>query len=439
MEQNDTPAAEKPLQVPNRTTPTWEIELLLSGATVFTLWQIAVALPGFILYLLPRMTQQYASIGGVVYVYLASGVIMIGLAFIIHLALRAYWVALVGMHSVFPNGLRMDRVRGGPITKENLASRWQDMSAAIERADNRATLVFGLGIGVASVLIPITLTVLIIYGLVALVCWAVGQTNAIYWAFPTVTMALMLPYFVVVLVDRYYGHRFPRGGRAYQWSMRVLGGYSKVGMGREGNPLLTLYSTNVGEGRGSVVVSVVMLSSLMLATINLMGQRADLGLGNYGAFPDQYRGMPGTVDGRHYATLHQDGFNPLAPFIPAPEARGNFLRLVVPYVPSQHSRHLLACSGGSGEADLHAEEARRREAMLACFGKLYSLEIDGRKVDVAPRWYTESRRDLRGLLFMVPLETVDPGPHELVIRAPDPRSPESSLEHPLPDRIPFWR
>lgn len=439
MDQNQIPVEEKPLQVPNRTTPTWEIELLLSGATVFTLWQIAAALPGFILYLLPRMTQEYASIGGVVYIYLASGVIMIGLSFVIHLALRAYWVALVGMHSVFPNGLRIDRVRGGPIARESLATRWQDMSAAIERADNRATLVFGLGIGVASVLIPITLTVLIIYGVVALACWAIGQTDMLVWAFPTVTMLLMLPYFVVVVADRYFGQRFPREGRAYQWSMRLLGAYSKVGMGREGNPLLTLYSTNVGEGKGSTVVSVVMLSSLLLAAINLMGHRSDLGLGNYGLFPGPHRGMPGTVDGRHYATLHQEGFNPLAPFIPAPEVRGNFLRLVVPYVPSQHSRHLAKCSGGSGEAELNTEEARRREAVLACFGGLYSLEIDGRKVDVAPRWYTESKRDLRGLLFMVPMDTMAPGAHELVIRAPDPRPAETRQDPPLPDRIPFWR
>lgn len=438
MDQIDAPATETPHKVPDRTTPTWEIELLLSGATVFTLWQIAAALPAFILYLLPRMTEEYAAIGGVVYVYLASGVIMTGLAFVIHLALRAYWVALVGMHSVFPKGLRLERVRGGPVTRESLAARWQDMPAAIEKADNRATLVFGLGIGVASVLVPITLTVLVVYGMTALACWSVGQSDELGWAFPTVTMLLLTPYFVAAVVDRWYGERIARGGRTHRWLLRTLGAYSRVGLGREGNPLITLYSTNVGEGRGTLVVTTMMLSSLALATINLMGQRAELGLGSYGAFPDPYRGMPATVDGRHYASMHERGSSPLVPFIPAPEVRGDYLRLVIPYVPSQQGRHLLGC-GDPGEKELAREELDRRDAVLACFGKLYSLEIDGRRIDVPPNWYTDPRYNVRGLLFMVPMDTLAPGPHELLIRMPDRRSPGSRKEEPLPDRIPFWR
>lgn len=179
------------------------MELLLSGATVFALWQIAGAMAPFAAYLLPRLAPELTSIGGVIYIYLASGVIMIGLAFVIHLVLRAYWVALVGMHSVFPQGLRMERLRGGPIMRENLAARWQDMDAAIEIADNRATVVFGLGIGVAGVLIPITLTVLVIYGLVALTCWALGRVDDISWAFPTVLLLLLLPNLMLVMFDRW--------------------------------------------------------------------------------------------------------------------------------------------------------------------------------------------------------------------------------------------
>ena len=113
-------------RLPRRTTPTWEMEVLLSGATVFTLWQLAGALAPTTAYLLPRLTPQLATLGGVLYIYLASGVIMLGLAFGLHLAMRAYWVALVGMHSVFPRGLRLDGLKGGPVSRDLLTSRWPD-------------------------------------------------------------------------------------------------------------------------------------------------------------------------------------------------------------------------------------------------------------------------------------------------------------------------
>ena len=49
MHQSDAAAApgtDDPQQLPRRTTPTWDMELLLSGATVFALVQLATWLPG---------------------------------------------------------------------------------------------------------------------------------------------------------------------------------------------------------------------------------------------------------------------------------------------------------------------------------------------------------------------------------------------------------
>lgn len=438
MTPHDTPQTPA-TQLPNRTTPTWEMELLLSGATVFALWQIAAAMAPFTAYLLPRLAPELASIGGVIYIYVASGVILIGLAFVIHLVLRAYWVALVGMHSVFPHGLRMERLRGGPIMRENLAARWQDMDAAIERADNRATVVFGLGIGVASVLIPITITVLATYGLVAAACWSLGRVDDISWVFPIVILLLLLPNIVVVMVDRWFGHRLARDGFAYRWCARTMRVYSSLGMGREANPLVTLYSSNVGERRGTLVVVVVLTATLFIAGGSLVVQRVDLGLGSFQNFPEPWRGMPGTVDGRHYASMHEPGTSPSLPYLPGPVMSGDYLRLVVPFVPARQGRQLAGCAGTPPRSGEARAEADHRQKVLACFGRLHTLTLDGRALELKPDWYTEPGRDVRGLIYMVPVHDLAPGRHELVITLPDPRAPSSDDELPLPDRIPFWR
>lgn len=424
--------------VPRRTTPTWEMELLLSGATVFTLWQIAAGLAPFANYLLPRLDPQLAQIGGVLYIYLASGVIMIGLAFMIHLVMRAYWVALVGMHSVFPQGLRLDRMRGGPITREHLLARWEDMDAAIERADNRATIVFGLGLGVAGVLIPLTLIVLVLYGLAAGIGWLLGRTEFTGTVFLTISMLAFLPYFAAVSADRWLSHRMAPSGLAYRACASTLRAYSRMGLGREANPLVTLYTTNVGERRGLVVISVVMLSTLLIAAGGLVGQRMELGPGSFRGFPAPWRGMPATMDGRHYASMHEPGTSPLLPYLPDPVARGDYLRLVVPYVPARQSVHLTACTRGAGAEEKAADEAPRRQQALACFARGFELAVDGEVVAVAPDWYSDPRHDVRGLVYMVPVQSLAPGRHELRLTSPDPRIHKSD-ELPPPDLLPFWR
>ena len=54
MDLDDAPL-EDANQIPKRTTPTWDMELLLSGATVFALFQGAQAMMAGGAYLLPRL------------------------------------------------------------------------------------------------------------------------------------------------------------------------------------------------------------------------------------------------------------------------------------------------------------------------------------------------------------------------------------------------
>lgn len=441
----ETPSTDAPLQLPRRTTPTWEMELLLSGATVFTLWQLAGYLAPATAYLLPRLAPEFAEIGGVMYVYLASGVIMLGLTFGLHLALRAYWVALVGMHSVYPQGLRMEGIKGGPIAKAALKAGWRGMDEGIERADNRATLVFGLGIGVASTLIPITLFVATLYALVAAACWALDAREAIRWAFPVASLGLLLPFFVVYGLDRYLDGRIAPDGRLHRGGVAILRLYSRIGMGREGNPLVTLYSSNVGDGRGTLVVMAIMLVTLFLASASLLTQRMELGPGSYAGVPEPWRGMPATVDGRHYASMHEPGTSPAVPYLPAPVVRGDYARLVVPFVPGRHGEALAGChaarapDAAAGPRGAAAAEAVAREALLRCYAARFSLRLGEQPLDLRPDWYLDPSRDVRGLLYMVDVRALPAGRHELVLASPGARRDPDPDEAPPPDRIPFWR
>lgn len=105
MSQPDPPsgrATADPDKLPRHTTPTWEVELLISGLAVFAMLQLPSWLGDRFLALLPRFDSNWAGALNIVYMYLAVAAVILAVTFALHLLLRAHWIALVGMHSVYP-------------------------------------------------------------------------------------------------------------------------------------------------------------------------------------------------------------------------------------------------------------------------------------------------------------------------------------------------
>lgn len=88
--------------LPKRTTPTWEMEILLSGATVFALFQAYAELNVAVFWLIERLPNDLKGLMSPVGLYIQGGVLGLALGFLAHLMLRAVWVSLVGLRSVDP-------------------------------------------------------------------------------------------------------------------------------------------------------------------------------------------------------------------------------------------------------------------------------------------------------------------------------------------------
>jgi len=83
----------------------WELELLISGGAVFTL----VQLPDFFWEWLTNIRIQTSLPG--FHVYLVCGILGIKIltnGFILHLIMRAYWLAMVCLNFVYPGGINPD-------------------------------------------------------------------------------------------------------------------------------------------------------------------------------------------------------------------------------------------------------------------------------------------------------------------------------------------
>lgn len=415
--------------LPKRTTPTWEVELLISGIAVFAMLQLPGWLDTGLFALAPRIERSLASALLVMHTYLKAAALILATTFSIHLLLRAQWIALVGAYSVFPDGVRWERLRLGPIRREVERRGENSPADAVEAADNRATLVFALGVSMASTLLWISLSIGLLFlvglGLLRLFGIAMDASRV----FALCAAAFMLPLVVALQIDRLFGRRLRPQGALWRATAAALAFYRKLGVGR-GSNVLGLIASHGGDRRIAVLTVGVVLIGMAAAMYSTQWRRDPQSLGGYALFPSG-RGVQ-AVSPAHYDDQRDPGSDPPVPYIQSAIVAGPYLQLVVPYRPGDDD----AAMRRRCPAALAAEETQPA-AVLACLSASHGLRIDGEPVpDLHYESSEDPRTDRPALLAMIDVRALKPGRHVLSVdRAPI--RPDGSPAEPY--EIPFWR
>ena len=422
-------------RLPSRTTPTWETELLVSAASVFTLVQTPGWLDEVYFAARPRLDLAWDILFRILYTYGKLGLLMLAVAFALHLSMRAYWVGLVGMDSIYPGGVRWDRLRMGPLRRRFGQANLLPMAERIERADNRSSIVFALGISMAQVMMALLVLVVFSYAVSYGLAEAFGWT----WLFPRlfmlVVVALAVPYAIAYLFDRAWGERLAPEGRAARAINAVFAAYERIGYSRIANPSLQLLQSHVGERRYFAISTLAIAVCFLIAVGQASLQSGAPAVGDYARWPAAGIGQGDSLLVAHYRDQGA-GDDPLLPHIDRAFPRGDFLTVVVPFNPRQHPAQLeRTCP----QAWRGAESPARRAKLLDCFARWLRLQVDGRPLPaVRPRYYTDPRSGQQAIAAIVPIRDLAAGEHELrLARAPQGARHEKA--EPTEYRIAFWR
>ncbi len=422
--------------VPQHTTPTWESELLISGASVFGLLQLPPVIDAFG----SRLNGQLASAWHYT-VFLGSlyaNAVVYGLiiTFLLHLATRAYWVALVGLRSVFPQGIRWDRDRSGSISRQVLRERYGDQDANIERADNFSTLVFAVGIALV-----VMAMVGAILGMPALILAPILQTRIWPLRDPDAWLLIMMgivfvPIIAFRLLDSTMGTRIrPNGylarliGSMYQF-FATLGGQRVVA------PLLITLTTNITRKHGLMVI-VVMLWLLMSGVSLLAIYHRDPSAIARLSIARQITQM--RQDPSFYADM---AANPKSiPHIQSDVISDPYVRLWVPLDPHRQRSFDKACSRSqptAAAADF-GQRFVQEAALAACLGNLFRVQLDGALLP-GLRWHfmRDDAIGIDGLCAYISTSALASGEHELLIAQPAADQADKD-DITQPWRIPFMR
>lgn len=429
----------QPRPLSRLTTPTWEVELLISGVAVFAMLQLLGWLDNAWFALQPRLEASWSAALMMLYIYAKGATLILAITFALHLLLRAHWIAQVGMHSVYPEGIRWERLRIGPVQRELERQRYGGPEAAIERADNRATVVFSIGVTLATFLLTSTAVVALAVAISALLARLGGPGIGTSDQLAAGLALVLAPFLLAVLVDRTLGARLSPEGRGRAVLRTIYGVYGRVGMSHRGNPTMAMVSSHIGERRTILLSTVVMLAVVVAVIWSHDAQRNPLGIGNYDALPAPLPGAARTIDPAHYDDTRDVARGGAVPYVQSLIVREPYLRLVVPYQPHRDNAALrTACRGVDG---LPREE--RHSVLLDCLQRLHPVELDGKPL--ASLHYdlgSDPRTERPALLAMIDVRVLVPGRHELRVARPAAIKRDGDVDDDttnMPYRIPFWR
>lgn len=433
-QEGGVPAAESRVAFERLRERTDELELIISGISLVAL----ATLPGWLFDQWVRVDAHVAGGRGVLIGFgfpLAIGLCYsLAAAFLIHLVARAYWVGLIGLKSVFPQGVRWDRVTShGPLMREWLHERLADLGPSIDASDRFASTVF-------AIVSLVTLSILwLAVPLVALNVLAdfVGRFVTFPdWLLAVIVIgffsAIMLMSLLILVLDRHAGSLRARGrepspalAATVRSLIRVQGLFYPQ---RLLLPIQLILESNLPKRTFSLAFAGIIAFTAFIGSIQLDAARTFTVVGQYdhATSGDVATGLRTA----HYENLRAaDDFVLRVPMIPSDLVADPYLRLFLPYLPSRDNQVLAGrCQAGTDAA------ARR-----ACVAALWTVTLDGAPVDVGAFDFAE-RRDLglRGLQGYVPTGGLLPGRHELVIAWKSRLPAESQPPRDRDYRIPFW-
>lgn len=425
-----------PPDVPRDTTPTFELEMLVSGAVLFGLFQLAGEFEGWLAYWRPHvgLLGTFFVVGGSVLVRAALyGLIA---CFVTHLAIRGYWVALVGANSVFPRGPQWEAMRQlGPIQAELTRAQVRPLGAFIRRADNAASIVFACGF-VFALSLTTAVAVLVPF---ALMVWGLARFVRIEVALivaGVVVVALALLQIGASLLDYRMKERLDptsRLGRAVRMTLRFALATSTPAA----RSLWTVVMTNLSP---KVAAAGLVVGAAILSVVSASRTLVDGGLpgaSNFRFFAD---GGTSSLVAARYASLDPDR-DQRTPWIDADVVTGPYLRLHIPYRPLVHDRALPAACPGVRPLPIDGEESPATraagEAVLRCAARVHRVALDGRPLaSLRLRFLADPRANRRVFVAHVPVRGLAEGEHVLTVW------PVARPGRPVPTTpytIPFWR
>lgn len=440
---NDGGATAVPI---SESSPTWELELLLSGLVLFALFQLPDVLNGFFDHLEPHATDATFPVIFFVRLYANSIVYVLIAAFVVHLISRAYWVGLVGLHSVYPNGVRWSESGAGPIATQVYRERIVSLPTVISKTDNFCSVIFSIA---CLIVIMFAFSVLL-SGLFLAISYggvhAVGKARGVAPIFTTLAIIIVVLSLGTALVDKRFGAKLAPGGRGHR-TVKALARFTYyAGILNVTGPIFLTLTTNIGRKKVTALIYVALFGVLVAAAAERLSRSDRLSINSY----DFYGQSPqhGVSAGFYESQRAKGDVFVRLPSIQSDIIKDPYVKLFIPYWPLRDNDAVAKLCPGTKVlqkrglqlgADQPVPDSLAVPA-LRCLAGIHRVTLNGARLDSLDfNFYQQPESGIKGILAYIPAEALPHGRNVLTV-TPTPRfDTDAPKTPPAPFVIPFWR
>ncbi len=403
-----------------------ELELIISSLTIFALFAIPNWLFDKLADIYTHLSTSLAIASTIGTTLLAGTSFGLAACFVVHLMARAYWVGLIGLRTVFPDGINWSKTPGlGPLGRQYYRDTLPDLDTVIQNTDRVASSLFAvISMLTLSVLWfgTILIVILVFSGLAGA---RFGLTNT---AMVIATIGLLILFlgvpFLVYLLDRQLASRVPslRDSRLFVGLVRLLSRIARLAYPqRLVLPVQLTLQSNTRPVAFFVALTIGVFAIVAVGSARTSAWRNFTVSGEF-KYLDTSR-----VQGEFSSTFYEDMASPLDrlrgwPRVPSFNQSGSYVRLFLPYYPVRDNLVLdQICGGPEAVPD-----------PVTCLRQLWQVDINGSPVPMAD-FEPAERGDLnmRGLIGLVPLTGLQPGLHHIGVTW---NPGAAQLDAPLDDR-----
>ena len=399
MQQTDKPKWLRKLE-----RESWQAELIISGAAILGSLQLPGLLDDLAADWILNMGRTSLLVWSMVTLYLRIAIYTLIAVFLFHFIVRALWIGMVGLNSVYPQGFTYNELYSEDF-QDKIREDYGDISGYILRLDRLASSVFGVGFSLANMMLNI--------GLIALlIAYAVDYFSddgpvTDYQLYLLLAVAVSL---IVLGVANMALHH--KSLRERDWVKRYHYRLSKVQakMIMPINTSFTTISSNLlmnSFKASKYGIVYVMLGSVAVGAVGGAIASKDA-YSRY--FSDNYYHRVATDSTAYhhaaYRDSHADGFY----FFPRIDGEvhtdSSMLRVWVPLPEREYRVMLSGCSVAEPSDTLsgNAGRAARRERLITCAGEYIDLEINDDRPAVAAitrAWEDSRYGDQYGMSLLV--------------------------------------
>lgn len=418
----------------------WELELLVSGFTIFLL----LGAVGYLTELHDAIDLEFGFLSATVGHYSTGALTVSCVALIInlcvHLLCRGFWIGIIGLSSVGAK-TNIDELNYSPTFREKLNKQVPELNVTLKRLDDLASILFSFAYLIIFCVLSALLYMLSCYAIIMLSKWLFGSVLAgvlpmvaIYSIHYTIIGALLLFGLIYMIDFITLGSLLKRNNVVSKIYMPI---YKFCSFFTLSSLYRSLYYSFINKFKKSKLSLLFYPYAIAIILIPSWYYGPSGNVNAHALFPASQE-QPFYMDRDQYDDMRPDGnviwYGSMESSVVEGEAFSFFIR----YDWRDHNALQAFCGDTVFESASQPDRVNAK-SVVDCLGDFYAVSIDGRKIQgLQYVFYQHPNQDEKGILTRISVEHLGNGYHELILHNRQLTGENDELKETEAAFFPFW-